>query len=105
MKRYKIATLGIVSATAIGLLTACGNSNTSSSSSRNIQFSLNSDLLTLDSSLAADVNSIDTLLNVQAGLVRFDKNAQVEYDLAKSISVSTPQASASATSFSPATWC
>lgn len=88
MKRYKIATLGIVSATAIGLLTACGNSNTSSSSSRNIQFSLNSDLLTLDSSLAADVNSIDTLLNVQAGLVRFDKNAQVEYDLAKSISVS-----------------
>lgn len=88
MNKLKIATLAGLSLSATVLLTACASSGTSSSSSRNIQYSLNSDVLTLDSSLAADVNSIDTLLNVQAGLVRFDKNAQVVNDLAKSIDIS-----------------
>lgn len=88
MKKYKIVSLGLISIAATGVLAACGTQSSTPSSTRYIQYSLNSDLLTLDSSLASDVNSIDTLLNVQAGLVRFDKNAHVENDLAKSISLS-----------------
>lgn len=88
MNKFKIGTLGVISVAAVTLLAACGNQTSGTSTTRNIQYSLNSDLLTLDSSLASDVNSIDTLLNVESGLVRFDKNAQVELDLAKSIDVS-----------------
>ncbi len=88
MNKFKIGTLGVISVAAVTLLAACGNQTLGTSTTRNIQYSLNSDLLTLDSSLASDVNSIDTLLNVESGLVRFDKNAQVELDLAKSIDVS-----------------
>lgn len=89
MNKFKIGALGVLSLSAVALLAACGSSNSSSTSTtRNIQYSLNSDLLTLDSSLAADVNSIDTLLNVESGLVRFDKNAQVANDLAQSIDIS-----------------
>lgn len=88
MNKFQMAGLSLLSLSAVVLLAACGNNQSSSSTTRNIHYSLNSDLLTLDSSLASDVNSIDTLLNVESGLVRFDKNAQVANDLAKSITLS-----------------
>ncbi|MFC4651760.1 peptide ABC transporter substrate-binding protein [Lactococcus nasutitermitis] len=88
MKKLKITALSGLSLAAVLLLAACGNNSSASNSNKNIQYSLNSDLLTLDSSLAADVNSIDTLLNVESGLVRFDKNAEVANDLAQSIAIS-----------------
>ncbi|QDK70680.1 peptide ABC transporter substrate-binding protein [Lactococcus protaetiae] len=88
MKKYKVVVISALSLSTAILLSACGNQNTASETSRNVQYSLSSDILTLDSSLAADATSINTLLNVESGLVRFDKNANVANDLAKSISIS-----------------
>ena len=91
MNKIKIGAFGIASATALILLAACGNSGASknaSSVTRDINYSWSSDLLTLDSSLASDATAINTLLNVESGLVRTDKNGNPANDLAKSIEVS-----------------
>ena len=88
MKNYKKITISAVALSSLILLAACGKSSTNHAANRAINYSLSDDILTLDSSLAADANSINTLLNVEAGLVRFDKNAQVTNDLAKSITIS-----------------
>lgn len=86
MKISKALTLGLVSASAVALLATLGDN--ASASSRNVNYMLPGDVLTLDASMAADVNSIDLLENVDAGLVRWNPKAQVVNDLAKLITVS-----------------
>ncbi|QDK70679.1 peptide ABC transporter substrate-binding protein [Lactococcus protaetiae] len=89
MNKYKISALTLVTLSAVSILTACGNAdNKTSATSRNVNYSFGTDILTLDTSTAADVNSIDVLLNVDAGLVRWNMDAKPVNDLAKSIDVS-----------------
>lgn len=91
MKKIRIAALSVLVLSAGGFLAACGKNetkDTKEAGAREIRYSLPSDVLTLDTSMAADVNSIDVLLNVDAGLVRFDKDAKVVNDLAKSMDLS-----------------
>ncbi|MBB5888523.1 peptide ABC transporter substrate-binding protein [Lactovum miscens] len=88
MKINKTLSLGLVSASAIALLGSFGDTTSANVTTRNINYMLPGDILTLDASMAADVNSIDLLENVDAGLVRWDPKAQVVNDLAKSIEVS-----------------
>ena len=89
MNKSKIFAFSAFSLSAALLLTACGNSvSKSEDSAQEAKYSFASNILTLDTSMAADVNSIDVLLNVDAGLVRWNPKAQVVNDLAKSIDVS-----------------
>ncbi|MFG7388716.1 ABC transporter substrate-binding protein [Lactococcus lactis] len=89
MNKSKIFAFSAISLSAALLLTACGNSvSKSEDSAQEAKYSFASNILTLDTSMAADVNSIDVLLNVDAGLVRWNPKAQVVNDLAKSIDIS-----------------
>lgn len=89
MNQFKVGALSVISLSAVAVLTACGAApKQSNATARNVNYSFNSDILTLDSSMAADVNSIDVLENVDAGLVRWNQKAQVVNDLAKSINIS-----------------
>ena len=89
MNKSKIFAFSAFSLSAALLLTACGNSvSKSEDSAQEAKYSFASNILTLDTSMAADVNSIDVLLNVDAGLVRWNPKAQVVNDLAKSIDIS-----------------
>ncbi|WP_305774592.1 peptide ABC transporter substrate-binding protein [Lactococcus lactis] len=89
MNKSKIFAFSAISLSAALLLTACGNSvSKSEDSAQEAKYSFASNILTLDTSMAADVNSIDVLLNVDAGLVRWNPKAQVVNDLAKSINIS-----------------
>ena len=82
MNKSKIFAFSAFSLSAALLLTACGNSvSKSEDSAQEAKYSFASNILTLDTSMAADVNSIDVLLNVDAGLVRWNPKAQVVNDL------------------------
>lgn len=88
MKVSKTLIITGLALSASVLLAACGNSQSSKAGGRDINFALSSDILTLDSSQAADASSINTLLNVEAGLVRSDQNNHVVNDLAQNIELS-----------------
>ena len=91
MTKTKIFTLLGISTLSALVLAACSNGSSSSSSSegaRDINYSIGANVQTLDSSMAADLVSIQTLMNVDSGLVRWDQNANVVNDLAQSINVS-----------------
>ena len=89
MNKSKIIAFSALFLSATVLLSACGNSTSkSATTTQKANYSFASNILTLDTSTAADVNSIDVLLNVDAGLVRWNPNAQVVNDLAKSIDMS-----------------
>ncbi|TKV23568.1 peptide ABC transporter substrate-binding protein, partial [Citrobacter sp. TBCS-11] len=67
MNKSKIIAFSAVSLSAALLLTACGNSSSKSEQpTQKANYSFASNILTLDTSMAADVNSIDVLLNVDA---------------------------------------
>ena len=86
--------LGIVTMTAAGVLAACSNSNTGSSSSSNKQVmntATSNEFSTLDSSKYGDTTSSEVLQNSIEGLYRFDKNTRAKLAGATSVNVSKDQ--------------
>ena len=86
--------LGIVTMTAAGVLAACSNSNTGSSSSSNKQVmntATSNEFSTLDSSKYGDTTSSEVLQNSMEGLYRFDKNNRAKLAGATSVNVSKDQ--------------
>ena len=75
MKNKNKFLLGIVTMTAAGVLAACSNSNTGSSSSKQVMNTATSnEISTLDSSKYGDTTSSEALQNSMEGLYHFDKN-------------------------------
>ena len=82
--------IGIVTMTAAGVLAACSNSNTGSSSSSNKQVmntATSNEFSTLDSSKYGDTTSSEVLQNSMEGLYRFDKNTRAKLAGATSVNV------------------
>ena len=76
--------------TAAGVLAACSNSNTGSSSSSNKQVmntATSNEFSTLDSSKYGDTTSSEVLQNSMEGLYRFDKNTRAKLAGATSVNV------------------
>lgn len=81
--------LGIVTMTAAGVLAACSNSNTGSSSSKQVMNTATSnEISTLDSSKYGDTTSSEALQNSMEGLYHFDKNNRAKLAGATSVKVS-----------------
>lgn len=86
MKKRKIAALGILSFATIGLLAACGNKT---ATQKNIQFSIPTDVTSLDTTILTDQYSYDVSGNVEEGATRVNSNGDAALALAKSIDVSS----------------
>jgi oligopeptide transport system substrate-binding protein len=81
--------LGIVTMTTAGVLAACSNSNTGSSSSKQVMNTATSnEISTLDSSKYGDTTSLEALQNSMKGLYHFDKNNRAKLAGATSVKVS-----------------
>lgn len=75
--------------TAAGVLAACSNSNTGSSSSKQVMNTATSnEISTLDSSKYGDTTSLEALQNSMEGLYHFDKNNRAKLAGATSVKVS-----------------
>lgn len=89
MKNKNKFLLGIVTMTAAGVLAACSNSNTGSSSSKQVMNTATSnEISTLDSSKYGDTTSSEALQNSMEGLYHFDKNNRAKLAGATSVKVS-----------------
>lgn len=78
--------------TAAGVLAACSNSNTGSSSSKQVMNTATSnEISTLDSSKYGDTTSSEALQNSMEGLYHFDKNNRAKLAGATSVNVSKDQ--------------
>ena len=89
MKNKNKFLLGIVTMTVAGVLAACSNSNTGSSSSKQVMNTATSnEISTLDSSKYGDTTSSEALQNSMEGLYHFDKNNRAKLAGATSVKVS-----------------
>lgn len=89
MKNKNKFLLGIVTMTTAGVLAACSNSNTGSSSSKQVMNTATSnEISTLDSSKYGDTTSLEALQNSMKGLYHFDKNNRAKLARATSVKVS-----------------
>lgn len=89
MKNKNKFLLGIVTMTSAGVLAACSNSNTGSSSSKQVMNTATSnEISTLDSSKYGDTTSSEALQNSMEGLYYFDKNNRAKLAGATSVKVS-----------------
>ena len=89
MKNKNKFLLGIVTMTAAGVLAACSNSNTGSSSSKQVMNTATSnEISTLDSSKYGDTTRLEALQNSMDGLYHFDKNNRAKLAGATSVKVS-----------------
>ena len=85
MKKSKLIGLSVLSLASVGVLAACGNSN---SAQKNIQFSIPTDVASLDTTLLTDQYSYDVAGNVEEGATRVNSKGDAALALAKSIDVS-----------------
>ena len=89
MKNKNKFLLGIVTMTVAEVLAACSNSNTGSSSSKQVMNTATSnEISTLDSSKYGDTTSSEALQNSMEGLYHFDKNNHAKLAGATSVKVS-----------------
>lgn len=93
MKNKNKFLLGIITMTAAGVLAACSNSNTGSSSASKqvMNTATSNEISTLDSSKYGDTTSSEVLQNAMEGLYRFDKNNHAKLAGATSVKVSKDQ--------------
>ncbi|MFC4653368.1 peptide ABC transporter substrate-binding protein [Lactococcus nasutitermitis] len=85
MKKEKIVALSLISLASVALLAACGSK---SATQKNIQFSIPTDIDTLDSTIVTDQYSYDVIGNVEEGATRVNPKGDAALALAKSIKVS-----------------
>ncbi|GBG94039.1 oligopeptide ABC transporter substrate-binding protein [Ligilactobacillus salitolerans] len=87
MKSLKRWLLPVVAVCSALVLTACGNSK-DSSNKQTMNLSVNSDIASMDPSLASDTTSMQLLENTGEGFLQIGKNNKIEKELAQKIAVS-----------------
>lgn len=88
MKKMKLSALSVVTVCAFFSLTACSKSADQTSNKQTLNFSVNSDIASMDQSLASGTTSMQMLENTGEGFLQIGKNNKVEKELAQKIDVS-----------------
>ena len=90
MKLSKILSVGATVLASAALLAACGSNSSkeSSSSKKTLNWTVASEIPTMDMSKATDATSFNQLSNTMEGLYRLGKNSKLEKALATSEKVS-----------------
>ena len=90
MKLSKTLSVGVTVLASAALLAACGSNSSkeSSSSKKTLNWTVASEIPTMDMSKATDATSFNQLSNTMEGLYRLGKNSKLEKALATSEKVS-----------------
>ena len=88
MRKTKKWVVSVAAACTLLALTACGKSADKTSDQQTINLSVNSDIASMDQSLASDTTSMQMLENTGEGFLQIGKNNKIEKELAQKIETS-----------------